>query len=444
VASSQRTPTFNLKAVVQQTGVKPDTLRAWERRYGLPQPHRSPGGHRLYSHRDIQIIQWLAARQHEGLSISRAVDLWHQIESEGRDPLRTAAPMAPPGPVVSPSLPTGEAIDQLRQAWVSACEAFDEQQAERILSQAFAVHPPEVVCLELLQKGVAEIGEAWYKNRMTVQQEHFATELAIRQVEALIMAAPAPTRSGRILIGAPPEEEHIFSLLLLSFLLRRRGWDIRYLGANVPMERLETTMTAVGPQLVILAAQRLYTASTLLEMATLLQQENIPLAFGGRVFTLLPSLRPRIPGHFLGEGLEEAPQGVEGLMSMPRPSPEVKAASEAYRQARAHYMERQARIEATVGERAEAMGIQAPHLVMAHRELALNIEAGLTLGDMRFLGVDIEWVEGLLGYHCIPRQVLSRYLRTYHHAAQEHLDERGRPVLDWLATLNGALEWNEA
>ena len=39
--------TFNLKAVVQETGLKPDTLRAWERRYGLPQPDGTDGGHRL-------------------------------------------------------------------------------------------------------------------------------------------------------------------------------------------------------------------------------------------------------------------------------------------------------------------------------------------------------------------------------------------------------------
>jgi hypothetical protein len=40
---------YNLKAVIRQTALKPDTLRAWERRYGLPTPERSEGGHRLYS-----------------------------------------------------------------------------------------------------------------------------------------------------------------------------------------------------------------------------------------------------------------------------------------------------------------------------------------------------------------------------------------------------------
>ena len=53
--------TYNLKAVVQETNLKPDTLRAWERRYGLPNPERTAGGHRLYSQRDIDTLKWLIA-----------------------------------------------------------------------------------------------------------------------------------------------------------------------------------------------------------------------------------------------------------------------------------------------------------------------------------------------------------------------------------------------
>ena len=85
-----KTPAYNLKVVIRETGLKADTLRAWERRYGLPQPERTSGGHRLYSQRDIEIIKWLMARQQEGLSISRAVDLWRGLESEGQDPLHMA------------------------------------------------------------------------------------------------------------------------------------------------------------------------------------------------------------------------------------------------------------------------------------------------------------------------------------------------------------------
>ena len=81
------TPTYNLKVIVSETGIKPDTLRAWERRYGLPAPERTKGKHRLYSQYDLEIIKWLIARQDEGMSISRAVKLWRQLEEEGQDPL---------------------------------------------------------------------------------------------------------------------------------------------------------------------------------------------------------------------------------------------------------------------------------------------------------------------------------------------------------------------
>src|SRR5215208_7309322 len=81
------TPAFNLKVVLKETGLAADTLRAWERRYGLPIPQRSAGGHRLYSQRDIETIKWLLKRQAEGLSISRAVDLWNEQLASGSDPL---------------------------------------------------------------------------------------------------------------------------------------------------------------------------------------------------------------------------------------------------------------------------------------------------------------------------------------------------------------------
>ena len=74
-------PVYNLKAVVRETGLKPDTIRAWERRYGLPEPQRADSGHRLYSQNDVNMLKWLISRQDEGMSISRAVVLWRQWQA---------------------------------------------------------------------------------------------------------------------------------------------------------------------------------------------------------------------------------------------------------------------------------------------------------------------------------------------------------------------------
>ncbi len=435
MSSIREEPFFNLKAVIKQTGLKPDTLRAWERRYGLPVPERSAGGHRLYSQRDISIIKWLMARQREGLSIKRAVQMWRQIEEEGRDPLRSPTPLAAqPAPPLATQIADGTVAD-LRQAWIDACLAYDERAAEQVLAQAFALYPPEVVCLDLLQKAVATIGEGWYEGQVTVQQEHFCSSLAMRRVEALVMAAPPPTQAGRVLVACPPEEYHVFGLLLLTLLLRRRGWEVVYLGANVPVERLETTVAAIHPHLVILAAQQLHSAATLLQAAELLEREEVPLAYGGLVFNLVPEIRQRIPGHFLGEQLATAPQIVESLLTAPRPAPQAQPAPALYREAREHFVLHQHSIEAQVDEIAGQNGVVGEHLALANYELAMNIKAALRLGDMALVGMDIDWVSGLLRHHKLPAETLGHYLDAYLQAARTQLDERGRPIVDWLERL---------
>lgn len=438
ISTSNRLPTYNLKAVVQETGLKPDTLRAWERRYGLPQPQRTPGGHRLYSQHDIDMLKWFVVRQDEGLSISRAVDLWHSLQEEGTDPLQTSTSQTTLSIPAPPPLTVGSAITELQRAWIAACLAFDERTAENILAQASAMYPLETVCFELLQKGLTHMGEGWYKGEVIVQQEHFASALAMRRLDALVAATPPPTRPGRILIACPPGEEHTFSPLLITLLLRRHGWDVLYLGADVPSARLEFTLATARPQLVILPAQQLHTAASLLEMAHLLDQERVPLAYGGAIFNHLPDLRSRIPGHFLGERLDTTPQVVEQFLMSPRlgwPPPVVPQPSEEYQQALAHYREQQALIEAHVWRLLKDEHIPPSRLAQANMKFARNIIAALMLGDIEFMGTSITWIEGLFINHQMPTEQFHRYVSAYRQAVQTHLDERGQVIRDWLAQL---------
>lgn len=434
---NDRAHAFNLKVVVQETGLTPDTLRAWERRYGLPRPQRSAGGHRLYSRRDIDILKWLIARQEEGLSISKAVNLWNRLEEEGKDPLRMAQYATPLAAVVSVSPIVGESLIELREAWVSACLAFDEGNAEQALSQAFALYSTETVCSEILFAGLALIGEGWYRGEVTVQQEHFASALVRRRLETLIAGAPAHTRPGRILAGAPPQEEHDLSLLMLTLMLRRQGWNVTYLASNVPIEQLELVVTTVQPQLMVSAAQQLYTAATLLEMGCFLQYQCVPLAFSGRIFNLIPALRSRIPGFFLGERLSDAPQRVNQLLSSPAQPEPVETASADYRHALALFREQLPQIEAHVWQAMEPLGILDAHLSQANESLACNIQAALTLGDMHFLSGELAWVEGLMAYHQLPVNLLEHYLSVYYQAIRKHINESGEPLAAWLAGLIG-------
>lgn len=445
--ASSDTPMFNLKAVVQETGLKPDTLRAWERRYGLPVPQRTDSGHRLYSQKDIQLLKWLIARQDDGMSISRAIELWRRLEDAESDPLEALAASNPlPGPsipfsgqtasVATPDLlfaATGDTIHQMRGAWVAACMNFDEQQAERILTQAFGIFSVERVCLDVLQKGLAVIGEGWYVGHVTVQQEHFASALALRRLEALVTTTPPPTRPGRILIGCPPEEDHTFAPLLLSLLLRRRGWDILFLGANIPSQDFVQTTQTARPHLVILTAQQLYTAAGLREIGELIYQVRVPMAFGGMIFTQLPELQRQITGHYLGATIEGALQRIDELLSPPRLPMPAPAITAEYVEALQHFRLEQAPMEAHLWRTLAASGMSHALLRKANINFSRDIIAALTLGNIDYLGVDLHWIQGLLTNHYqMPETMVTRYLAAYLEAAQRHLQDHATMLIDWL------------
>ena len=106
-----------------------------------------------------------------------------------------------------------------------------------------------------------------------------------------------------MLLACPPEEHHTFGLALLQLILRRRGFSTVNLGGNVPLEEMEKTVQKTRPDLVILSAQQLHSAGKLLEMSEVILRQNVPVAFGGRVFNASESVREGIPGHFLGTDL---------------------------------------------------------------------------------------------------------------------------------------------
>jgi MerR family transcriptional regulator, light-induced transcriptional regulator len=436
------TPIFNLKAVVQETGLKPDTLRAWERRYGIPEPQRTLSGHRLYTQRDIDTLKWLLARLHEGLNISRAVALWQELKRAHGDPFRAGgapANAATRPPSANQALASRvDTLSQYQDQWVEACMAFDEQRAEQILSTAFAMFPVETVCTDLLQRGLSNVGDGWYRGRVTVQQEHFASALAMRRMEALLASTPPPSRPERILIGCPPDENHTFAPLMLALMLRRRGWNVIYLGANVPVRSLELTVKTTRPSLVIMTAQQLHTAASLLEVGQVLFAERIPLAFGGMVFTSAPELCELIPGHFLGTHLDGAIAMLEATIGGARPTPARRQIERSAIDAAHHFQERRARIESDVWRDMEHSGMPHRHLAAANLHFGASIAAALGLGNMYLLGPTLDWVEGLLVQHYqMPVHLLDDYLRAYHAAARSHLSEAGTPILDWFSHMLG-------
>jgi len=80
-------PFYNIKAISQLVGLLPVTLRAWERRYGVPKPIRGVQGYRVYSEYDLKTLLWIKTQMELGLSISRVIDNLKHLRKTGKDPI---------------------------------------------------------------------------------------------------------------------------------------------------------------------------------------------------------------------------------------------------------------------------------------------------------------------------------------------------------------------
>ena len=420
-----QTPTYNIKVVLNKTGIAADTLRAWERRYSLPMPERTAGGHRLYSDYDIETIKWLMKQQDEGLSISRAVDLWNEQLASGLDPLAGVQSKQ----IVPPQSMN---LESTRREWIAACLKYDTVAAEQILNQSFAVHSIEIACSEIILRGLYDIGEYWYQGKASVQQEHFASGIATRTLDSLISATPPPTRDETIILACPPDEWHALPLLLINLLLRRRGWNVIYLGANVPIAQIEETIKATKPKLVILSTQTLANAVSLRDMARMLNTKGIPVAFGGKVFNTINGLARRIPAHYLGNTIEYAIPKIENLLASPIPAPKEEPVTKAISQLAQKYQQNRSSIENALKDIIASQGQSITFLDVANRFLGESLAATLELGDISYLSIDIFWLVGLLSDHHVSVSALPIYLETYAQAVQNVMGEDGKEMISWL------------
>jgi DNA-binding transcriptional MerR regulator len=422
-------PTYNIKVVLKETGIKADVLRAWERRYGLPMPQRSPGGHRQYSQRDIATIKWLIARQKEGLSISNAVEHWKGFEAEGRDPLGDHQNLeSAPLTRVSPD----STLDVLRNKWLSECKSFNESAAEQILNQAFSLYPIEMVVSQIMQSGLRDLGELWFNGDTTVQQEHFTSALALRRMETLISATPPPTQPQTILLACPTEEWHTFSLVVLNLLLRRKGYHVVFLGANVPSVHLIEAVENIHPDLVVLASQQLTSASNLQKTAQVLSRNHTQAAYGGRVFNTVPALLERMPAHFLGTTIEDSLLMIEQLLQSPRSIPKVEDVPHGYRQLAQEFIEKRSLIEAGTLDALKLNGISTEYLSIANLHFGNELASALELGNVDYLAADLIWLKGLLSRHNVPPSQLNSYLKTYGESLRRILNGHSALFTNWL------------
>jgi len=210
--------------LARRTGASPAVLRAWEQRYGIIEPQRSPGGTRLYSERDQERIHAMQAHMADGLSAARAA----------RAALAGGAPRGTRSLAGAADGPAASELDASTRTLLSALTRLDRELAEQALDRLLVSFTFETVASEVLLPYLADVGARWQRGEATVAEEH----LAIHVLRARLLALThgfGPVRGARAVLACPPGEQHDIALLMLAVALERRGWRVVLLGANTPV-----------------------------------------------------------------------------------------------------------------------------------------------------------------------------------------------------------------
>jgi methylmalonyl-CoA mutase cobalamin-binding domain/chain len=89
--------------------------------------------------------------------------------------------------------------------------------------------------LQIIKPSLYNIGERWQANQVSVASEHLATAIAQSVMTVgLLRSAPPPTIGRRVLLACVAGNEHALGLRMVADAFQLSGWDVQYLGANVP------------------------------------------------------------------------------------------------------------------------------------------------------------------------------------------------------------------
>jgi len=217
-----------------RSGVTADLLRAWERRYALLRPERSPGGYRLYSSADEERVGAMMRHLRSGVPAGEAARL---VLEEDRSV----------GPAATAELPAMGT--DLRQA----LEAFDDAGTQAALDALTASFSFETVAREVILPYLRELGERWERGEVSVAQEHFASVVLRGRLLALARGWDRGV-GPRALLACAPGEQHELGLLVFGLALRQFGWRITFLGADTPVDTLTAAAADLSPVAVVLIA----------------------------------------------------------------------------------------------------------------------------------------------------------------------------------------------
>lgn len=232
--SADDVPRYRIQTVSEMTGIPAPTLRAWERRYGVPTPNRTGKGYRLFSARDVEMLARMRDLCESGMSASDAARLVGDFFS----------------PADAPAPATGDPTATIARRIVTAVERFDAEGLDREIRVAQTMGSAASIFEDIFAPALREIGDRWHEGTLSVSQEHLASEALSRATRNLLDLVQPTSAPRSAVLACWEEEQHVMPLYGIAFRLAQWGYRCVVLGARTPPAAVAEAVDRLAPDVV--------------------------------------------------------------------------------------------------------------------------------------------------------------------------------------------------
>ncbi len=213
---------YSINDLEKITGIKAHTLRIWEKRYNVVTPSRTDTNIRYYNDEDLKKLLNISTLNKHGLKISEIVKMSNEDMREK---------------ILEISHNSSDYESSINNLIVSMIE-MDEDKFEKVLGSSIIKIGFEKTITHIIYLFLEKVGILWQVGTINPAQEHFITNL-IRQ--KLIIAidgqesTPKPDAK-TFLLFLPEKELHELGLLYYTYIIKKAGHRVIYLGQSVPLK----------------------------------------------------------------------------------------------------------------------------------------------------------------------------------------------------------------
>ena len=252
-----------IREVARLTGVNPVTLRAWERRYGLLKPTRTPKGHRLYSHDDVALIQEVQSWLARGIAISKVRQILRDADQSGATP------------------PVSDEWDKSVERAFAAIRALDENRLEALFNELTAIYPIDTVAERFLRPLLARFSAG--PGGFGGCEMAFALSFLRLRLSTRLYHARRERKDASLLVTPLPGEEHGVYALSFALAMAAAGFNILWLDQGFPLREIGFAGPQSGADVCVLYGDSRISVQTMdNDLARLVAIPSVHLAVAGQ------------------------------------------------------------------------------------------------------------------------------------------------------------------